>query len=70
MNSFPLNQYLAHTYNLGNGINFGNGFVQVTQLGDLRSLNLLKGLSLTKLIFFSLDCFALFWDFRYLLLDC
>lgn len=28
-NSFSLNRHLARTYNLGNGVNFGDGFVEV-----------------------------------------
>ncbi|KAG8632390.1 glucose-1-phosphate adenylyltransferase large subunit 1 [Manihot esculenta] len=28
-NSFSLNRYLANTYNFGNGVNFGDGFVEV-----------------------------------------
>ncbi|KAK6942245.1 Nucleotidyl transferase domain [Dillenia turbinata] len=28
-NSFSLNRHLAHTYNFGNGVNFGDGFVEV-----------------------------------------
>ena len=29
-NSFSLNRHLARTYNFGNGINFGDGFVEVS----------------------------------------
>lgn len=28
-NSFSLNRHLARTYNFGNGVNFGDGFVEV-----------------------------------------
>lgn len=31
-NSFSLNRHLARTYNLGNGVNFGDGFVEVRKL--------------------------------------
>jgi glucose-1-phosphate adenylyltransferase len=31
-NSASLNRHLAHTYNFGNGVNFGNGYVEVTHV--------------------------------------
>lgn len=30
-NSFSLNRHLARTYNFGNGVNFGDGFMEVSQ---------------------------------------
>lgn len=34
-NSFSLNRHLARTYNFGNGVNFGDGFVEVRSIRDL-----------------------------------
>lgn len=31
-NSFSLNRHLSRTYNFGNGVNFGDGFVEVIAL--------------------------------------
>lgn len=35
-NSFSLNRHLSRTYNFGNGVNFGDGFVEVIPLHPIR----------------------------------
>lgn len=38
-NSQSLNRHLARAYNFGNGVNFGDGYVEVIQLFKVFELN-------------------------------
>ncbi|MBA0720595.1 hypothetical protein Golax_008208, partial [Gossypium laxum] len=42
-NSFSLNRHLARTYNFGNGVNFGDGFVEDAKAKDVEHVLILSG---------------------------